>query len=76
MSSWMLSRLFTWGKHVEDPICGKSVPEEEASTYQFVGETYYFCSERCRDRFQALPARYVEFTVKLTDSSGSGGACC
>lgn len=72
----MFLTLFKKGKQVKDPVCRTSVLKAGASTYQFVGETYYFCSERCRDRFQALPARYVESAVKLTDSSGSGGACC
>lgn len=72
----MFLTLFQKSKNTKDPVCGMSVPKDGVPTYQFVGETYYFCSERCRDRFQALPARYVESAVKLTDSSGSGGACC
>lgn len=72
----MFLRLFKMAKAAKDPVCGMSVAKDEAASYQFVGETYYFCSERCRDRFQALPARYVESAVKLADSSGSGGVCC
>lgn len=72
----MFLKLFSNGKSVKDPVCGMSVPREKASTYQFVDETYYFCSERCRDRFQAFPAKYLEAPIKLTDSSSSGGACC
>lgn len=60
----------------KDPVCGTAVQKDRAPAYQFVGETYYFCSERCRDLFQALPARFVESKVKLTESSSSGGACC
>ncbi|MBI4609853.1 MAG: YHS domain-containing protein [Candidatus Rokubacteria bacterium] len=73
----MFFTLFAKAKTVKDPVCGMAVPKDGASTYQFVGETYYFCSERCRDRFQALPARFLEEApIKLTDSSGSGAACC
>lgn len=34
-----------------DPICHMEVPEEQAYTAGYEGETYYFCSEGCRDRF-------------------------
>jgi len=73
----MFLKLFTGRKNVKDPVCGKSLAKPEASnvSYEFVGETYYFCSERCRDRFQALPARYLETSVKVSDSSPSGGCC-
>lgn len=73
----MFLTLFKKAVTAKDPVCGTSVPKDGAPTCQFVGETYYFCSERCRDQFQVLPARYLaETPVKLTDSSGSGGACC
>lgn len=71
----MLSKLFT-RNNARDPVCGRSVAKDGAPTYQFVGETYYFCSERCRDRFQALPARYLEISIKLPDSSSNAGGCC
>ena len=73
----MILTLFKKAKTAKDPVCGMSVAKDGARSCQFVGETYYFCSERCRDRFQALPARFLaEVPVKLSDSSGSGGACC
>jgi len=34
-----------------DPICRMSVNEEEALTLECTGDTYYFCSEGCRDIF-------------------------
>jgi Cu+-exporting ATPase len=73
----MFLTLFKKAETAKDPVCGMSVAKEGAPNYQFVGETYYFCSERCRNRFQALPAKFLtEVPVKLSDSSGSGGACC
>jgi len=71
----MLLKLFKAGQ-VKDPVCGNSVQKEGAFSFQYVGETYYFCSARCRDRFQALPARYLETPIKLGDSTSSGGGCC
>ena len=35
-----------------DPICGKPVVEGEASSFEYKRRTYYFCSDRCRDRFE------------------------
>lgn len=71
----MLSKLFGW-RRAKDPVCGAWVQPEAAPTYRFVGDAYYFCSERCRERFQALPARYLELPVKLPESSATGGGCC
>ena len=71
----MVFKLLAWDKSVKDLVRGASVPKDGAQTYQFVGETYYFCSEACRDRFRALPSRYVEAPIKVSESS-SGGACC
>lgn len=71
----MLLKLFKAGQ-VKDPVCGSSVPKEGAFSFQYVGETYYFCSERCRNRFQALPAKYLDIAIKLTESSSTGGGCC
>jgi len=34
-----------------DPICRMSVDEEEALMLECSGDTYYFCSEGCRDAF-------------------------
>ncbi len=34
-----------------DPICQMEVQEGEAYTAEYEGQTYYFCSEGCRDKF-------------------------
>ncbi|MFO8013641.1 MAG: FAD-dependent oxidoreductase [Phycisphaerae bacterium] len=34
-----------------DPVCRMQVPEDEACTAEYEGETYYFCSQGCRDKF-------------------------
>ena len=34
-----------------DPICHMEVPEDEAVVAEHEGQTYYFCSEGCRDKF-------------------------
>jgi len=35
----------------KDPICNMEVDEKDALTTECDGQTYYFCSEGCRDRF-------------------------
>lgn len=32
---------------VEDPVCNKLVPKQQAVTLEVAGETHYFCSKKC-----------------------------
>ncbi|MDQ6705891.1 MAG: YHS domain-containing protein, partial [Acidobacteriota bacterium] len=42
-----------------DPVCGMSVdPARAAGEFEQNGETYYFCSVGCRQKFAANPDRY------------------
>lgn len=52
----------------KDPICGMTVDEATALHAERDGTKFYFCSERCRQKFLATPAG-----VKPVDKSGS---CC
>lgn len=36
----------------KDPVCGVYLPKDQAVTYRARGETYYFCSEECKVKFQ------------------------
>jgi Cu+-exporting ATPase len=43
-----------------DPVCGMKVdPSTARHKIDHGGETFYFCSERCRTKFEADPAKYV-----------------
>jgi Cu+-exporting ATPase len=45
---------------VTDPVCGMNIDDREAAgTAEYEGQTYYFCSEACRDTFIADPAAYA-----------------
>ena len=47
-------------KLVTDPICGMSVdPATATESANYQGETYCFCSPRCRSTFQLDPAKHV-----------------
>jgi hypothetical protein len=44
-----------------DPVCGMQVRTASAPAHsRFRHHAYSFCSDRCRERFEAEPARFVE----------------
>jgi heavy metal translocating P-type ATPase len=45
---------------VKDPVCGMSVnPATAKFRAEHAGDTYFFCSAKCHDRFVADPAAYL-----------------
>lgn len=49
---------------VVDPVCGMKVdPATARHKIDYGGETFYFCSERCRTKFEGDPAKYVHGKV-------------
>jgi uncharacterized membrane protein YraQ (UPF0718 family)/YHS domain-containing protein len=42
-----------------DPVCGMKVDRAKALRSDALGGAHYFCSEHCRDQFEADPQRYV-----------------
>ena len=58
-----------------DPVCGMRVDEWTAklsSTY--AGQSYYFCAQRCLERFEEEPKRYVKDSPGEQDGATSSGA--
>src|SRR2546421_1735452 len=49
----------TMRRGVTDPVCGMRVDRAKALTAEHDGHTYYFCSQHCRERFEADPDGYV-----------------
>ncbi len=46
---------------VKDPVCGMTVnPHTAKHRHTYNGRTYYFCAARCREKFAANPAQYLE----------------
>ena len=50
------------------PVCGREVDEHSATDkathrgenhYFYKGQTYYFCSKDCKDKFQTDPEKYI-----------------
>ncbi|MDY7082869.1 MAG: YHS domain-containing protein, partial [Halobacteria archaeon] len=42
-----------------DPVCGMRTDEDSPSV-EYEDETYYFCSNRCKDKFDKNPSSFVE----------------
>ncbi len=38
--------------HANDPICGREVDPEGAASTEYKKRRYYFCSPRCKERFE------------------------
>ncbi len=57
-----------------DPVCGMTVePASAAGKSEYSGETYYFCSSSCKQKFNADPAKYL---TKDEASKSDGNSCC
>lgn len=43
-----------------DPVCGMQIEKiKAADTYQYKGQTYYFCSMGCKAAFEKNPEKYL-----------------
>lgn len=43
----------------KDPVCGMDVNEKKAvASFDYEGQTYYFCAEACRRAFERDPEKY------------------
>lgn len=48
------------GASTRDPVCGMEVDAAKATAASVhAGQTYYFCSTTCRDKFEQAPERYA-----------------
>ena len=66
---------------VKDPVCGMEINAADAAATSSVGgETRYFCSTQCKQKFDASPDKYERnltqkggVTAPRFGSAGSGG---
>ena len=48
----------------KDPVCGMQIEERQASaTAEHKGQTFYFCSQDCKTKFDRDPQRYARQTA-------------
>ena len=58
----------------KDPVCGMSVdPTRAAARREHAGETYFFCSTRCAEKFDAAPQSYL--SERPQPARSSAGRC-
>lgn len=59
------------GEQVTDPVCGMDIYADSAvAASEHVGKTFYFCSQRCKGKFDQAPMDYMSSAgkeKKITD---------
>ena len=46
-----------------DPVCGMEVnPASAEAQSEYGGQTFYFCSAKCKEAFERNPDRYLDDT--------------
>jgi Cu(I)/Ag(I) efflux system membrane fusion protein len=77
-SRMKLAAAGLYGNLNKDPVCGMDVSESKArasgQTFEHRGQTYYFCSEPCKTRFQQDPNRYLKQPPNANPSSAASGS--
>ena len=54
-----------------DPVCGMTVnPNRAAGSYEYKGQTYYFCSTHCLHRFRENPESFLNKTPSAPQPIG------
>jgi YHS domain-containing protein len=64
----------TRGDTAKDPVCGMTVDTAKALSSVQAGQTYYFCSATCRDRFVASPEKFIGNGEKPAATMGTSHA--
>jgi len=61
------------GCEARDPVCGMAVePAAAEHRSEHAGQTYYFCSGRCREKFEAEPEHYLTRAAPERPRPGAG----
>lgn len=61
-------RLGGGGGYAKDPICGMQVERDNpGATTEHNGRTVYFCSDRCRTKYDREPAKFADQAQRVTD---------
>ncbi len=58
---------------VTDPVCGMSVDTDAGKpSFEYAGQTYHFCGQKCRGRFEADPFFFVSGASKRKRQTHAG----
>lgn len=58
-----------------DPVCGMTVTDLTKPHTEWQGQDYYFCSEKCLQKFIATPEAYVKTEDAVSVSTSTAGCC-
>ena len=58
-----------------DPVCGMTVTDLTKPHTEWQGQNYYFCSEKCLQKFIATPEAYVKTEDAVSVSTSTAGCC-
>lgn len=61
-------------KIARDPVCGMMVDVGSPLNAEFQGDRYFFCSQRCVDKFTADPPGVLK--VRSENDTARSGSCC
>jgi Cu+-exporting ATPase len=62
--------MATESTEVIDPVCGMKVNPAAAKGHaEWQGKTYYFCSSKCQQKFQADPQKYLTETSRADEGA-------
>lgn len=58
---------------VMDPVCGMKIKKSDAkANYEYKGNSYYFCSEECLEKFKKNPEQYANTAEEMVTCPVSG----
>ncbi len=57
-----------------DPVCGMQVEADPKKSVEYSGTTYYFCSQRCVEKFRTNPQQYLKPQTSVTTDKIKAGA--
>ena len=70
-----LVRIGGPSRTVKDPVCRMDVnPQTAMGKYEYQGRTYYFCCQRCVEKFAAEPGKYSEPGDRSLTAAALNGA--
>jgi YHS domain-containing protein len=56
--------------------CGMTLQASAAKTAAYQGQIYYFCSQDCREKFEAAPESYVKSASVASLEKEHQHGCC
>src|SRR5699024_8215644 len=64
----------TMEKALKDPVCGMAVTPDSKHFSSYRNQTWYFCSDHCKQRFEADPQAILDGSHKNGAHSAQGGS--